>query len=498
MLVDRSLRTHARTQPDKVAVVTAERSISYRELDSSVTYLAGHLLERGYAPGDRIAIHWSNSIEAVQLLLATFRAGMIAVPINLRLKSAEIACIFEHSAARLCFSEPALATLAEEARCSRGPDIVSELPTLTNECAPQEEVDATRAAVILYTSGTTAHPKGVTQTHRGLFESARTATSIPIVHKDTVLGMTQLAHASGLYIVLLPTLLVGATAVLLRTFDPAAALDLVERFGCTFAWGLPPMMQFVVEEQVRSPRNVSSVRTVFVGGDSASVALQQRCREIFGVEMREGYGLTESCPVIMNTDMAVRAGSMGRPALGVQVRLVDGNGDVKAGETGEILVRSPANCVGYWNDLRATTDLFANGWLRTGDLATLDEDGYYWFKGRLKQIIIRGGSNISPQEVEEVLYRHPAVLEAGIVGVPHPTDGEIPVAFVALRPSQSITEAQLLAHARSVLADYKLPERIIFVPELAKGLTEKVDRRRLRELAVAQSHSLEKGVMTRV
>ena len=126
MLVDRSLRTHARTQPDKVAVVTAERSISYRELDSSVTYLAGHLLERGYAPGDRIAIHWSNSIEAVQLLLATFRAGMIAVPINLRLKSAEIAYILEHSAARLCFSEPALATLAEEARCSRGPDIVRD------------------------------------------------------------------------------------------------------------------------------------------------------------------------------------------------------------------------------------------------------------------------------------------------------------------------------------------------------------------------------------
>ena len=189
---------------------------------------------------------------------------------------------------------------------------------------------------------------------------------------------------------------------------------------------------------------------------------------------------------------------MGRPARGVQVRLVEGHSDVKAGETGEILVRSPANCVGYWNDPRATTDLFANGWLRTGDLASLDEDGYYWFKGRLKQIIIRGGSNISPQEVEEVLYRHPAVLEAGVVGVPHPTDGEVPVAFVVLRPSQSITEAQLLTHARSVLADYKLPARIIFVPELAKGLTGKVDRRRLRELAVAQPHSLEKGVITRV
>jgi len=150
----------------------------------------------------------------------------------------------------------------------------------------------------------------VTQTHRGLFESAQIAASIPIVHKDTVLGMTQLAHASGLYIVLLPTLLVGATAVLLRTFEPAAALDLVERFGCTFAWGLPAMMQFVVEEQVRSPRNVSSVHTVFVGGDSASVALQRRCREIFGVEMRDGYGLTESCPVIINPDTAIRAGSM--------------------------------------------------------------------------------------------------------------------------------------------------------------------------------------------
>ena len=157
-----------------------------------------------------------------------------------------------------------------------------------------------------------------------------------------------------------------------------------------------------------------------------------------------------------------------------------------AGETGEILVRSPANCVGYWNDPDATKCLFEDGWLHTGDLASCDEDGYYWFKGRLKQLIIRGGSNISPQEVEEALHQHPAVLEAGVVGAPHTVYGEVPVAGVALRAGRSVSEDQLRAHARKLLADYKVPERIFFLPELPKGLTGKVDRRSLRDILVAQ------------
>jgi long-chain acyl-CoA synthetase len=172
--------------------------------------------------------------------------------------------------------------------------------------------------------------------------------------------------------------------------------------------------------------------------------------------------------------------------------------DIRLGDHDEILVRGPAVCAGYWNDNEGTAELFEGGWLNTGDLASRDADGYYWFKGRLKQLIIRGGSNISPQEVEEALYRHPAVMEAGVVGIPDARYGQVPVAFVALRAGDAVTEKDLRAYARELLSDFKVPERVLFLEELPKGLTGKVDRRRLRDILIAQPNLLEKHVVAGV
>ena len=493
------LHHHAEWQPGKAAVLTAEHSITYAELDASVTCLARHFRDRGLRPGDRVAVHWSNSIEAAQLLLAALRTGLVAVPVNLRLKAAEIAYIFEHSAARICFSEPALVALAEEA-CRGGVlEIVSQMPPLTTLPALLPEVDPKQPALILYTSGTTARPKGVTHTHRTLLETARLLTPDPVGHGDTLLVITQMMHVSGLSVGLLPALHQGATAVLLRTFNSAAVLDFIERFHCTFTLALPVMLRLVVEEQARSPRNVSSLRNVLAAGDTVPVELQRRFHDLFGIEVREAYGMTETAPVTLNPNAAIRTGSIGPAASEVAIRLVDLHGrDVPTGETGEIFVRSRANCAGYWNDPAATACLFDNGWLRSGDLASRDNDSYYWFKGRLKQLIIRGGSNISPQEVEEALYQHPAVLEAGVIGAPHAIYGEIPIAFVVLRASHSLTEDQLRAHARELLADYKVPERILFAAELPKGLTGKVDRRTLRDMLIAQPDLFEQRVVAGV
>jgi long-chain acyl-CoA synthetase len=209
----------------------------------------------------------------------------------------------------------------------------------------------------------------------------------------------------------------------------------------------------------------------------------------------EGYGLTEAVPVTFNQCGASRTGSIGRALPGVHVRLTSSQGtDVAQGETGEIWVRSPALSAGYWNDVSASAGLFVDGWLRTGDLASCDGDGYYWFKGRLKQLIIRGGSNISPQEVEEAFYRHPAVLEVGVIGLPDPIYGEVPAAFISLRVGMAVSEGDLRVHAREFLADYKVPERILFIDELPKGLTGKVDRRRLREVVIAQPDLLQQSV----
>lgn len=492
MTLDKLLHQHADRQGGKTAVLTAEGVITYAELDQSVTCLARRLLDHGLQRGDRVAVQWPNSIETVQLLLAVFRAGLVAVPVNLRLKSAEIAHVFEHSGARICFSEPELAPLAEKARCDGMYEIASQLPPLTGSTTRLPEIDLNQPAVVQYTSGTTARSKGVVHTHRSLFECGRLMTPHLIGPADICLTITQLMHASGLNISLVSALQQGATSVMLKTFEPAVALDLIEHFRCTYLFALPAMLQFVAEEQARYPRDVSFLRTVACGGDTTPVVLQERFQDLFGVNVFEGYGLTETVPVTFNLSRANRTGSIGRPAAGVHVRLTDLHGrDVERGEIGEIVVRSPSNCAGYWGDPDATAGLFIDGWLRTGDLAWCDSDGYYWFKGRLKQLIIRGGSNISPQEVEEALYRHSAVLEAGVVGAPHPIHGEVPVAFVALRVGESVREDELRAHARELLADYKVPERIFSIQELPKGSTGKVDRRRLRDILIAQPELLE-------
>jgi len=429
-----------------------------------------------------VAVHWPNTIEAVELLFGIFKAGLIAVPINLRLKPAEIAYQFRHSEAVLCFSEPAVAPLAEQAResCPALRQILTSVPTC-HSAANLPELDENLPVVILYTSGTTAQPKGGTHTHRTLAETARQIGTNVLGEGDVVLVVTSLMHAAALNCVLLPAIYQGATAALVPVFQPAAVLDAVERFRCTYTGILPALLQFVVEEQIRQPRDVSSMRSVIAGGDTVPVSLQERFQKHFGVPVQEVYGMSESLPVSINPRHAIRHGSVGVPR--VETRIVDlHDRDVAPGQTGEIVVRSSSNCIGYWNDEAATANLLRGGWLHTGDLGGLDSDGYLWFRGRLKQIIVRGGSNISPQEVEEALYQHPAVLEAGVIGAPDNIYGEVVVAFVVLRAGTSAGEEELREYARQRLSDYKVPERIYFISELPKGLTGKVQRRVLKEM----------------
>jgi long-chain acyl-CoA synthetase len=302
---------------------------------------------------------------------------------------------------------------------------------------------------------------------------------------ERFVSMTPMLHASGLLVVVGPAIFVGGECVILPGYDPGLILDAVEQRRCTCVVGLPALLRMVVNEQIRSPRDVSSVRKVLGGGDAVPVALQEDVKRLFGVSVCEAYAMTECCPITINHP-ATRTGSIGSAALGVTVRIGDADGnDAPHGAIGEILARGESCCSGYWDDPAETERLFRNGWMRTGDLGRQDSDGYFWFEGRLKQIIIRGGSNISPLEVEEALYRHPAVFEAGVVGSPDQICGEVPVAFIALRPGMLATERDVLDHTQVLLADYKVPERIFFRAELPKGITGKVDRRVLRESLLA-------------
>jgi len=484
------LRHAARKSPQKPAVICGDQVVSYEVLDRSTDALALWLLREGLEIGDRVAIHWCNSVEVVTLFFACFKAGLIAVPLNNRLKAAEIACILRHSKAKLCFSQSELAPLCEEVRmqCADLEDIYTELPQLDiseSDRAALPDITPDRVAAILYTSGTTARPKGVMHTHVSLIGGAEMMASLGVGEVDSLLAVTQLMHIGALSCVLLPGISCGKTVVLLPAFDAAQSLDLIERWRCSYLFILPAMLQFVVEEQGRNPRDVSSMRLCIAGGDTVPVALQERFRDLFGASVRELYGMTETVPVTCIREGAIRIGSVG-PALDiVETRVADQAGNVLVdGQIGELQVQSPANCVGYWDDPRATADTFDDGWLRTGDLVRRDPDKFFWFAGRVKQIIIRGGSNISPQEVEEVLYRHPAVLEAGVIGLPDPVYGEKVIAFVALRDGFTAGEEELRDSVRSVIADYKTPERIVFLPVLPKGLTGKVQRRDLKTLAL--------------
>src|SRR6185503_17214377 len=405
--------------------------------------------------------------------LGLFKAGLVAVPINTRLKPEEVRYILGHAGVRMAFCEPGFMPLLEQAGAAF--PVFSTLPDAPGETCDLPDLGPDSLAMIVYTSGTTARPKGVAHTHRSLSETGLNGSRLTPGMSDHVrLCFLPLMHISGVWLAS-AALREGTPMILMPRFEPGAALDAIEEFGCTTTGGLPTMLLMMIEEQIARPRNVSTVRSAIGGGDVVSPTLQHRFREVFGLGLHEIYAMTELCPMTANRPDAFREGSVGMPLEGIELRVVDLDGrDVAEGETGEIVARGPARCAGYWDDAEATRAAMGSGWLHTGDLGARDGDGFFWFKGRKKEVIIRAGSNISPQEVEEALYKHPAVLEAGVIGVPDPVTIERVAAFVVLREGHAASAEDLCAFARLHIADYKAPEEIHFRDMLPKNPVGKV------------------------
>lgn len=476
------LQSNAARRPDQTALYCGDETISWHALDEASSDLARWFLGQGLASGDRVAIHSANSIALVQVYFALFRAGLVAVPINTRLRPAEISYIIDHSGAKLLYSEPDLAGLAREAggRCP----IFSALPADDlSGAGTLPAVDPDQPALIIYTSGTTARPKGVTHTHRSLLSMGTHGISLFGHVEDPLwLNCLPMMHVGSLWVTMMACYRATPMAMLPR-FDPGATLDAIERFGCSVVGALPTFMHMVMEEQAVRPRSLSSVRTIVAGGDAVSGAIQARCQAMFGLPLRELYGMTEACALTCNPPHAPRSGSTGLPLGDTEIRIVDDEDrDVPTGETGEIVARGSHVFRDYWNDAEGTRDAKRNGWLHTGDLGCLDADGYLWFRGRKKEIIIRAGSNISPQEVEEALCPHPAILEVGVVGVPDAVTRERVAAFVVLRDGHKAAPEDLRTFAAQRLAEYKLPEEFHYLDQLPKNPVGKVQRRALKEL----------------
>jgi long-chain acyl-CoA synthetase len=465
-----------------------DAQLSYDEFRDAALRAAAGIRSRGVEPGDRVGMVLPNVLSFPIVFYGALLAGATVVPMNPLLKAREVEYYLRDSGSRLVVTGEQSAEPVTEAAGTVGIEAVTVGPAMPDALLADEPLDAPvdRAdgdtAVILYTSGTTGQPKGAELTHAGLNSNARTTqeTLLESTPDDVIMGCLPLFHVFGLTCSLNAGVLAGSSLTLIPRFDGGKALSVVERDGVTVFQGVPTMFSAMLHQPDAAERDMSSLRLCVSGGSAMPVEVMRSFEETFGCIVLEGYGLSETSPVAsFNHPHAERKpGSIGTPIRGVEMRLVDDDGgDVAAGDVGEIAIRGENVMKGYWNRPEDTAKAIPDGWFRSGDLARQDEDGYYFIVDRKKEMIIRGGYNVYPREIEEALYEHPAVAEAACIGISHPDLGEEVVAAVALKPGASADPAELQAFVKERVAAYKYPRHVWLVDALPKGPTGKILRR---------------------
>jgi long-chain acyl-CoA synthetase len=480
--------------PDHEALVCGSRRLTYRDLKVRLEKLHRVLHTAGVRPGDRVAVIAANSDAMFELYCGIPMAGCVQVPLNFRWAEPEFAYALRDSAARVlvCDRDPgALSGLVDQViRIDDG-----EYDALLTDAEPQPfddvSVSESDLAGIFYTGGTTGASKGVALTHRNLIANAANIHAIqPMSAEHRYLLMAPLFHAAG-SVSVLQSILAAAAQVVLPGFNPAGALDLFESERITHTLGVPAMVAAIVEEQLAQPRDVGSLEVFGHGGSPIALEVVRRGAKAFpGVQFVHVYGATETSPIVTGLAREVdlldvpRGRSAGQPAVGcrVVIRRADGT-PADVGEPGEVTVRGPNVMAGYWNKPRETEAALRDGWYWTGDVGSLDDEGYLFILDRSKDLIITGGENVYCTEVENALYTHPAVLEASVIGIPDEQWGESVHAVVVRRPGHEAVEAaELMEHCRPLIAGYKVPRSVEFrtdpIPKSAAG---KVLKRELRE-----------------
>jgi long-chain acyl-CoA synthetase len=484
-----ALTEAAAMYPDHPAVRLDDSVLTYAGLDEASGRVAGLLRSSGLQPGDRVGIMLPNVPSFAVAYYGVLRSGGVVVPMNPLLKEREVDYYIHDSGARVLFAWHEVPAATTDAARAAGARLIAVAPGNFEQSIAAFDADAEVAsraaddtAIILYTSGTTGHPKGAELTHFNLSRNAQvTATTLlGLDTTDAILGCLPFFHAFGQTCCLNAAIQAGSTLTLLSRFDPSRALDIIANEGVTVFEGVPTMYSALLEQQTGNPRQVASLRVCISGGAALPVETLRRFEDSFDCAVLEGYGLSETSPVASfnHPGRQHKAGSIGTPIAGVEFRLLDEEGrDVAPGESGEIAIRGHNVMKGYWHKPDATAGAFVDGWFRTGDIARVDDDGYYYIVDRKKDLIIRGGFNVYPREVEEVLYEHPAVLEAAVIGLPHESLGEEIGAAVALREGQLASPEELQQFVKARLAAYKYPRRVWLVDSLPKGATGKIMRR---------------------
>ncbi|GGL41462.1 long-chain fatty acid--CoA ligase [Phycicoccus endophyticus] len=486
-----NLTTTAARMPDQDALRVNGQGVTYGQLHQMAARVAGALRAHGVEPGDRVAVILPNVPAFPVVYWGVLLAGGIVVPMNPLLKAGEIDYFFTDSGAKIAFVWPDFVAEATKGAENSGTRVVTtgamgpedfEGGDAIADPTPREDDDT---AVILYTSGTTGRPKGAELTHRNIHLNAHRSAEViqEMTSDDVVMGCLPLFHVFGLTVGLNAATVAGASLALIPRFDPQAAIEVIEKERVTIMQGVPTMYAAILNHPGSDGMDASSLRTCASGGSAMPLEVMKAFEEKLGCMILEGYGLSETSPVASFNmpDRERKPGTIGVAIPGCEMRCVDLDGqEVPVGEVGEIAIRGDNVMKGYWNKPEATAEAIPDGWFRTGDLATMDDEGYFTIVDRKKDMILRGGMNVYPREVEEVIYQHPDVLEVAVVGMPDELLGEQVAAAVALREGSQATPEDIIAFTKERIAAYKYPRRVWVVEALPKGPTGKILRREVR------------------
>jgi fatty-acyl-CoA synthase len=502
LLVDEMLNRSARRFPNKIAIIDDEKRISYCLLQDRVKNLAGWFQSKGIKKGEKVALLLYNSIEFTECFYALAKIGAVCVPVNFRLQKLEFEYILNNSDAKMLVAHPDFVHVIDQMleHLPRVEDvIITDSPAESNSPyysyqsifdnaynLQLEEIKDTDDFIIVYTSGTTGKPKGAVLTHKNVFMNAVNMDLECGLTKDEVqIITTPLFHIGGIS-ALTMLMVVGGTSVLHRKFDPMHILETFEKEKVTYSFMVPSMWNILLEVPNFKDFNVDSIRIICTAAASTPLELKKKLMKNFpNAGVYDTFGHTEtsaSTATLKASDSLLKTGSVGLPYSNVEVRVVDENMmDVLPGEVGEIVYRGPTTMKEYYKNPEGTQEALRGGWLHSGDLVKFDEDGYITVVDRKKDMIISGGENIYPKEIEEVLYTHPDILEAAVVGVPDAKWGETVKAYVVMRKGKSLSEQEVVDYCTERIARYKKPHYVEFIDELPKNASGKILKTALRD-----------------
>lgn len=489
--------------PDKTAILFNERALTYLEMNRRVNRLSQALIKMGLSPGDRVGVISRNRPEFLEIYFACAKTGLIFVPLNFRLAPPEVAYQLRDSGLRVLFFDQALDSLIHKSRpflsgevpqtigmdpipsSSRSPyEAILQNHPDQEPLLPEEAVNWDTPQMIMYTSGTTGIPKGALLSHqKTLFNTLNAQIYFDLYSQDIMLSVLPLFHSGALNIMTVPTLYAGGKIILQPRFDPQRFLSLIESHKVTQTLLMPTMMNTLLKETRPEAYDLSSLRSMLVGGEPVSADLMHQAQDR-GLPVRQIFGQTESSIQLWVPPEKARqkAGAIGLPVFHGQVRVVNKKGQtVLPGEIGEIIVKGPIQMMGYWRSPQETKKVIKDGWLYTGDLGRIDQEGYVYLVDRKKDMYISGGENVYPAEVEKILLTHPKILEAAVIGVPDEKWGRAGRAFIRLKKGESLPYQEMVLFLKDKIASYKIPKSLEVTTDLPKTASGKIKKRILGE-----------------